>query len=288
MPTRCLKTGQEALKSGDYDKALGVFDQLAQGIEHSTQDTNSAQGAATGVHAAGAGVRWAARIRGVRGGVQEGARSGCDTSLPALLGRGKMRLEAQATDLAMQDFQAVLEQDRGNVEALFGLGKCYVLLQGYQQAIKPLTTVIAKDDKNAEAYRHRAVAYAGLGKYKQAHEDIEKSIQLDPEPYETYFALGTIGLHEEKYEDAAKAMSEAIKRYKPKPDSDEPYAQGYLTKAAILVEAAKLEKDPAKKQAELKEARGGLRYAAGSVGRCDDVCVGEVGDRVSPRACACG
>jgi tetratricopeptide (TPR) repeat protein len=248
-----LKTGQDALQSGDYDKALGVFDQLAKGIEQSTQDANTykaLQLVYTFRALAFAGLReFEASEAEYKKVLDQDA-----TYLPALLGRGKMRLEAQATDLAMTDFQAALEQDRGNVEALFGLGKCYTLLQGFQQAIKPLTTVIAKDDKNAEAYRHRAVANAGLNKFKQAHEDIEKSIQLDPEPYETYFALGTIGLHEEKYEDAAKAMTAAIKRYKPKPDSDEPYAQGYLTKAAILVEAAKVEKDPAKKQAELKEA----------------------------------
>ena len=248
-----LKSGQEALKAGDYDKALGIFDQLAQAIEHSNQTTDSykaLQLVYTLRAQAFAGQReFEASEAEFKKVLDQDA-----TYLPALLGRGKMRLEAQANDLAMQDFQSALEQDRGNVDALFGLGKCYALLGGYQQAIKPLTTVIAKDDKNAEAYRYRALAYAGVAKYKQAHEDIDKSIQLDPEPYETYFAQGTISLHEEKFEDGAKAMAEAIKRYKPKGDSDEPYAQGYLTKAATLVEAAKVEKDPAKKQAQLKEA----------------------------------
>ena len=164
-----------------------------------------------------------------------------------------MRLEAGANDLAMQDFQAVIEQERGNPDALFGLGKCYVLLGGAQQAIKPLTTVISKDDKNAEAYRFRAQANAGVGKYKQAHEDMDKSLELDPEPYESYFALGAINLREEKYDEAAKALGEAIKRYKPKPDSDDPYAQGYLTKAAALIEVGKAEKDEAKKAAAYKK-----------------------------------
>ncbi|HEY2840947.1 MAG TPA: tetratricopeptide repeat protein [Pirellulales bacterium] len=161
-----------------------------------------------------------------------------------------MQLEAGANDVALQSFQSALEQDRANVETLFGLGKCYALLGGFQQAIKPLTTVISKDDKNAEAYRFRAMANAGIGKYKPAHEDMDKSLQLDPEPYETYFALGTIYLKEEKYDDAAKAFEDAIKRYKPKGDSDEPYAQGYLTRAAALVEAGKTEKDEAKKLAD--------------------------------------
>jgi tetratricopeptide (TPR) repeat protein len=248
-----LKEGQEALKSGDYDKALGIFDQLAAAIERSTQSTES--------------FKALELVYTLRAETFAGQREfeASETEFKkvldqdanyvlALLGRGKMRLEAQAYDLAAQDFQTALEQDRGNLEALFGLGKSYALLGGYQQAIKPLTTVIAKDDKNAEAYRFRAQANAGLAKYKQAHEDMDKSIQLDPEPYETYFTLGTIELKEEKYADAAAALAEAIKRYKPKGDSDEPYAQGYLTKAAVLLEAAKVEKDEAKKQAYLQEA----------------------------------
>jgi tetratricopeptide (TPR) repeat protein len=248
-----LKEGQEALKSGDYDKALGNFDRLANVIEHN-QQTPDTMKALELVYTLRAATFSAQRDFEASEAEFKKVLDQDSTYLPALLGRANMRVEANATDLAMQDYQSVLEQDRGNVEALFGLGKCYTLLGGFQQAIKPLTTVITKNDKYAEAYRHRAVANAGLTKYKQAHEDMDKSLQLDPDQYETYFALGTIDLKEEKYEDAAKAMGEAIKRYKPKGDSDEPYAQGYLTKAAALVEAGKVEKDEAKKKTLYKEA----------------------------------
>jgi tetratricopeptide (TPR) repeat protein len=253
-----LKDGQEALKNGDYEKALAAFDQLVPAFERASgsggENAQKAYQMLPSIY-----VLHAMALTGMRefDAADTEFKKVLDSNsefLPALLGRGKMRLEAQATELAAQDFQSVLEQDRTNQEALLGLGKCYALLQGYQQAIKPLTTVISKDDKNAEAYRFRAVANAGLSKLKQAHEDMDKSIQLDPEPYETYFALGTIDLKEEKYNDAAKAFAEAIKRYKPKGDSDEPYVQGYLTKAAALVEAGKVEKDEAKRLADYKEA----------------------------------
>jgi tetratricopeptide (TPR) repeat protein len=253
-----IKEGQEALKNEDYPKALEAFDKLVPGFERAAASGgDKAQQAAQALPTLY--VLHAQALTGVRD--FEGAEAEFkkvldqdDKYAPALLGRGKMRLEAGANDIAMQDFQAVIEQDRSNTEALFGLGKCYVLLGGAQQAIKPLTTVITKDDKNAEAYRFRAQANAGIGKFKQAHEDMDKSLELDPEPYESYFALGAINLRELKYDEAAKALGEAIKRYKPKPESDDPYAQGYLTKAAALIEGAKAEKDEAKKAAAYKEA----------------------------------
>jgi tetratricopeptide (TPR) repeat protein len=253
-----IKEGQDALNSGDYPKALEAFDKLVPGFEKlSTSGGENAQKAFQILPTLY--VFHAQALTGIRDfeGAEAEYKKVLDQSsdfVPALLGRGKMRIEAGANELAMQDFTAALEQERGNLEALFGLGKCYAILGGSQQAIKPLTTVISKDDKNAEAYRYRALGYAGVAKYKQAHDDMDKSLELDPEPYESYFAQGTILLKEEKYEDAAKAFGEAVKRYKPKGDSDEPYAQGYLTKAAALVEGGKVEKDDAKKMALYKEA----------------------------------
>jgi tetratricopeptide (TPR) repeat protein len=134
---------------------------------------------------------------------------------------------------------------------MFGLGKAYVLLGGAQQAIKPLTYAIAADENNAEAYRLRAQAYSGVGKYEEADEDIQKSISLNPGDYETYFALATILLREEKYAESVQAIEDAIQRFKPKIEgSEEPFAQGYLTKAAAILEVAKQEPDE-KAKAEL-------------------------------------
>jgi tetratricopeptide (TPR) repeat protein len=247
-----MQEAEDALKSNDYDKALGIYEHLAALVKQS----NNAQAyqILALVNVGRAQALSSQREFEAADAAYKEVLDQDATYLPALLGRGKMQLEAGAYDVALQSFQAAIEQDRADPEALFGLGKSYALLNGFQQAIKPLTTVIAKDDKNAEAYRFRAVANAGVAKYKPAHEDMDKSIQLDPEPYESYFALGTIYMKEEKYDDAAKAFDEAIKRYKPKGDSDEPYAQGYLTKAAALGEAGKVEKDEAKKTADYKEA----------------------------------
>jgi tetratricopeptide (TPR) repeat protein len=160
--------------------------------------------------------------------------------VPALVARGNLYLDQNAAELSLADFQLALEQDRRNQNALFGIGKAYVLLGGPQQAIKPLTYVIENDDTNAEAYRLRAQAYASVGKNDEADLDIEKSLSINPDDHETYMAQAAILLREEKYPESVEALDKAIQNYKPKDEnSKEPFAQGYLTKAAALLEAAK-------------------------------------------------
>jgi tetratricopeptide (TPR) repeat protein len=113
-------------------------------------------------------------------------------------------------------------------------------LGGAQQAIKPLTYAIAANEENAEAYRLRAQAYSGVGKNEEANEDIQKALSLDGDNYENHFALATILLREEKFDEAIAALEDSIQRYTPKEEgSKDPFAQGFLTKAAILLEAAK-------------------------------------------------
>ncbi len=85
-----------------------------------------------------------------------------------------------------------------------------------------------------------AQAYAGVGKNDEADQDIEKAISIDPNDHETYMAQAAILLREEKYPESVEALDKAIQNYKPKDkDSKDPFAQGYLTKAAALLEVAK-------------------------------------------------
>jgi tetratricopeptide (TPR) repeat protein len=234
---KMFKDAETAIKEEDFQKALGLYDQLIRLLK---QQGMQAQVFLPVVYT-GRGEAFAGLDD------PEAAKTDFDealkensTHLPALIGRGKLYLELGANDLAMADFEAAKEQDRSNPDVMFGLGKAYVLLGGPQQAIKPLTYAIESNDQNAEAYRLRAQAYSGVGKNEEANEDIQKSLSLDSEDYETYFALATVLLREEKYPEAIDAIEDAIKRYKPKEEgSKEPFAQGYLTKAAFLVEAAK-------------------------------------------------
>jgi tetratricopeptide (TPR) repeat protein len=253
-----MQQADDAMKSKDFAKALGIYDQLAAAIKQSNNSQAYQLLAFVNV-GRGKALAGMQEFDAAEAAFKEVLDQDSTNSL-ALIARGIERLDNQAVQpevaaqLALQDFQSALEQDRTNTDALFGEGKAMAILGAGQQALKPLNTVISKDDKNAEAYRYRGLAYGAMAKYKQSHDDFEKSIQLDPEPYETYFTQGTVYLKEEKYDDAAKAIAEAIKRYKPQGDVEQPYAQGYLTHAAALCEAAKTEKDDAKKQADYQLA----------------------------------
>ncbi len=237
---RMLKEGEEALKTGDFETALARYDLLVRVFKQQLQTQVFLPIVYTGRGMAYVGLEdTEAALADFREALNQEPNH-----MPALVARGKLYLDNGASDLAMADFQLALEQDRRSVEAQFGLGKALVALGGPQQAIKPLTAALAADDNNAEAYRLRAQAYSGIGKNKEANEDIEKSLSIDPDNYESYFALATILLREEKYDEAAQALEDAIQRYKPKVEgSEEPFSQGYLTKAAVLLEAAKKSTD---------------------------------------------
>jgi len=242
--------GDAALKAQDYSKALSAYDQLVPILKRQPFGSQ-AQGFLAGVLTA-RGQALAglddpeAAIADFNEALQES-----DNYVPALIARGNLYLDVGDNESALADFQGAKEQDRKNPEVQFGLGKAYFLLGGAQQAIKPLTYAIAANENNAEAYRLRAQAYAGVGKYKEADEDIQKALSIDPDDHETYFALATILLREEKYPESVQAMEDAIQRYQPKVEgSEEPFAQGYLTKAAAILEVAKQEPDE-KEKAEL-------------------------------------
>ena len=249
---RMFKEGEEALKTQDFQKALTTYDMLIRILK---QQGFQAQVFLPVVYT-GRGQAFA--------GLEdpEAAKTDFDEALkenpnhlPALIARGKLYFDQNANDLALADFELAKEQDRQNVDVMFGLGKAYVLLGGPQQAIKPLSYAIAADENNAEAYRLRAQANSGIGKNEEADEDIQKSIGLNPDDYETYFALATILLREEKFPEAVQALEDSIQRYKPKVEgSDEPFAQGYLTKAAALLEAAKKAPDEKAKTEAYEQA----------------------------------
>jgi tetratricopeptide (TPR) repeat protein len=249
---RMFKEAEEALETEDYQTALSTYDTLIKILKQ--------QGLQAQVFLP---VVYTGRGRAFQGlDDVQAAKTDFDEAIkenpqhiPALLARGRLYFDLGANDLAYGDFQAAQEQDRQNPEVLFGLGKALVLLGGADQAVKPLTHAITADENNAEAYQLRAQAYAATGDFEKANADIQQALSLDPDNYENYFALATIKLREEEYKPAIDAVEEAIQRYKPKKeDSDEPFGQGYLTKAAILLEFAKEDPDPATKAEAYEQA----------------------------------
>ena len=248
-----MDAGEKAIADEDWETALASYDPLVRLIKAQPYPNPLAE--ATFLTNRGRAFLGLDDLESALADFNSAVQASEDY-LPARIYRGNLYLDAGQPGAALGDFQKVVELQRLNTEALFGLGKSYVLLGGPQQAIKPLTYVISasEDDEianrvRAEAYSLRAQANSGIAKFDQAHEDIEQSMSINPDNHETHFALGTIYLREEKFAEAAEAFAAAIQRYVPKdPESPEPFAQGYLTRSATLVEVGKFADDPEAKR----------------------------------------
>jgi len=249
---RMFKEAEEALAAKDFQKALGIYDQLVRAFKAAGMQAQVFLPVVyTGRANAFAGLE---DFESAKTDYDEALKEN-SAHLPALIGRGKLYFQVGANDLAYADFLAAQEQDRQNPEVLFGMGKAMVLLGAPQPAVKPLEQVIEKDEDNAEAHQLLAQAYAGVGKFEKANDEIQKALNLEPENFENHFALATIKLREKKYQEAIDAVEQSIQYYKPKrKDSEEPFAQGYLTKAAVLLEFAKEDPDPKTKNEAYEQA----------------------------------
>ena len=276
-----FKDGDQAIKDKDFEKALSTYDTLVKILkQQGIQAQPFLPLVYTGRAQAFAGLN---DPEAAKADFDEALKEN-STYLQALVGRGMLYFDLGANDLALADFEAAKEQDRSRPDVMFGLGKAYVLLGGPQQAIKPLTYAIQADENNAEAYRLRAQAYSGVGKNDEADKDIQKALEIDPDSYENYFAQATVLLREEKYREAVDAVEEAIKRYKPKEEgSEEPFAQGFLTKSAVLLEVAKKLPDEESKQEFYKKSARRMRQAAGFDPRHAGLRPDPRRDRVPPR-----
>lgn len=163
--------------------------------------------------------------------------------------RGEIYLELGALDLAIQDLQAAVTEDRSNLQYQFNYGKALALTGNAVQAEKALTKYLEANSDNAEAYRLRGQAYAGMGKFDEALNDVKLSLQIEPNAHEAFFTEGLVYLQQKEYALAAEALDEAIQNYTPEEEDDEtPYIQAHLTRASMLEEAGKAEKDPARAQ----------------------------------------
>jgi tetratricopeptide (TPR) repeat protein len=251
-PKPLLEKGEAALKAGDYAGAMAAFNDAGRAaLQALTQgagvEAGKAQDAALiGRGRAQVGLRdFEAAERDFRSVLQNNPEN-----VPALIGLGQLKLEDNKPDEALDQFKAAVKADATNGEALFGLGKSLVLLGQADEAIASLTRAIAIDPKKAEAYRLRGMGYAAMYKNKQAIEDIKKAIELDPDDYEAYYSLGVLDIRAEDYKAAVEELNRAIEHYKPKPgQEDQPYLQGFLTRANAYIELGKAAKDPAEQKA---------------------------------------
>lgn len=227
---QAIEAGQAHMAEGNYEEAVAAFTEIVR------QPTSSFdwRGYALRGSAFAALEEYEAALKDFKEALNREPKA-----TPALVGRGQVYLELGATELAYQDFQIAVEEDRSNVDATFGLGKAQILLGGAAQGVKTLTRAIGMNDQNHEAFRLRGQGQAALGKFEEAVADIQASLNLEPDDYETHFALGAIMLQAEEYVPSLEALHKSIQLYDPAENDGQPFAQGFLTKAAVHIELGK-------------------------------------------------
>ncbi len=166
--------------------------------------------------------------------------------------RGKMYMDMgnQFIGTALPDLQFAYGNNPDDIRYAFQLGKAYAIASPFNegagaQAEPLLTTYLEQYPDDAEALRLRGTAYASMNKLDEAFADLNRAMQLAPEDYQAYLAAATVHMSQEDYEQAASLLEKAIENYTPEEgQEDQPFAQGYLTLAAVYEEMGKKSDDP--------------------------------------------
>ncbi|MEO8606235.1 MAG: tetratricopeptide repeat protein [Chloroflexota bacterium] len=125
--------------------------------------------------------------------------------------RGKVYMNLDQDETAIQDFKQAVKLDPNNNSALFRLGVVYINQGDYEQAITYLNQSIAVCTVNCYLdYLERGIAYGQSGNQDAAIADYSKSIELNPDDYSGYYSRGYIYISQANYEAALDDFNHAI------------------------------------------------------------------------------
>lgn len=100
-------------------------------------------------------------------------------NIGSLLAKGKAFIEQKKYDLAIEEFEKVVESDPNNEEAHFELGKAYYLQNKYELALKELEEAERVNPSNLHSHFLLAKIHKVMRKYELALEEI-KFVLKDP------------------------------------------------------------------------------------------------------------
>jgi tetratricopeptide (TPR) repeat protein len=98
------------------------------------------------------------------------------------MNRGNIHIARREPELALADFNAVVELDERNAEARLNRGVAMVMLENYGPAIAVLTEALSLGvSEPHKAYYTRAAAREALGDLRGALEDYSTALQIQPD-----------------------------------------------------------------------------------------------------------
>lgn len=123
------------------------------------------------------------------------------------------------TDLAIQEFKAILRADSAFAPAAAGLAECYLQILENQWERNLVFLRLAQDaciraiqtDPNyAEAFMLLGRVYLKRGDFKHAEEQFKKSLGINPNLDEAWTGLGSVFIHFGLYEPCLQAYEKAL------------------------------------------------------------------------------
>nr|WP_240901153.1 tetratricopeptide repeat protein [Thioalkalivibrio sp. XN8] len=144
--------------------------------------------------------------------------------VPALLRRGRMRLEAGQPDLAARDFERARGLAPQAPAALAGLGQVALAGERYAAAAEYLEQALALDPAASQLHHSLGMAYRGLGEIERARYHLERrgnrpasivdplfdAVRSKSRSSQFYVEMGLDLAATGRLEDAALAMQRAI------------------------------------------------------------------------------
>lgn len=114
------------------------------------------------------------------------------TDVKSLYNRGRAYEEMELYELSLKDFQAVLEQDKENLQANLSVGSYYYRKQDLDNAQYYFDLAAQFHENDAQAQFLLARVEHKLGKKDEALAGYNKAISLDPELGEAYLYRGVL------------------------------------------------------------------------------------------------
>jgi len=148
-------------------------------------------------------------------------------------------------------------------DVLYVQGVVLLDRQNFVQAQSVLEKASQMDPTNARAFSALGMALTDQGKYEQALAPLEKSLQLDTGTWEAHFALGTSYYQLQHYDQALKASQQAWTEANGKAPQVELLLAKSLTAVGKYEDAAEALRDFLKRYGDRAEAPTARRWLDG-------------------------
>jgi len=151
----------------------------------------------------------------------------------------------------------------GHPDVLYAQGVLFLDQKNWMQAQSVLEKASQLDPSNARAFSALGMAFTDEGKYDKAVAPLEKSLQLDAASWEAHWALGKSYYHLQQYDQALKSSQLAWTEANGKAPQIELLVAQSLTAVGKYEDAAQALRDFLKRYGNLPEAPTARRWLDG-------------------------